>query len=56
MYRTQINEMGEFILEHSSIDDKTFKRNKAKDWYMTEEEQVQYGIVDKILDSLDEII
>lgn len=56
LYRTQINEMGQFILERSSIDDKTFKRNKAKDWYMTEEEQVQYGIVNKVLESLDEII
>ena len=56
MYKKQVAEMGNYILERSKIDDKTFKRNKAKDWYLDAEEQVKYGIVDEIIDNLDEII
>ena len=55
-YKKQIDKMGEYILERTNIDERTFRKNRAKDWYMTEEEQVQYGIVDKTLESLDEII
>ena len=56
IYKQQIDDMAEFILERSTIDPKVFKRNKAKDWYFSSEEQVKYGLADKIITSLDEII
>lgn len=56
MYKIQVDEMADYILDRSSIDKRTFNKNKAKDWYFTLDEQLKYGLVDKKLESLDEII
>lgn len=55
-YKKQIDEMSSYILERSGLDEKLYKRNKSKDWYMDANEQVQYGIVHGIVTNLDEII
>lgn len=56
IYKKQVDEMGTYILKQSGMDEKVFKRNKSKDWYMDHDEQVEYGIVHGIITSLDEII
>lgn len=45
-----------WFLDHCNIDQKLFNRKKKTDWYMTADEMLEYGIVDKIIDSLDEVI
>lgn len=55
-YKKQIEEMGSYILERTGMDDKLYKRNKSKDWYMDSTEQLSNNIVQKIVTSLDEII
>ena len=55
-YKKQIEEMGSYILERTGMDDKLYKRNKSKDWYMDSAEQLSNNIVQKIVTSLDEII
>ena len=55
-YKKQIEEMGSYILERTKMDDKLYKRNKAKYWYMDANEQIQNGVAHKIITSLDEII
>lgn len=45
-----------WFLDHCKIDQKLFNRKKKTDWYMTADEMLEYGIVDKIIDSLDEVI
>lgn len=54
-YKQQIDDMAEFILERSSIDSKTFKRNRTKDWYFSSDDQIKYGLVNKIVTDLDEL-
>lgn len=56
IYKKQIDEMGKYILERTNIPETLFKKNKTKDWYMDHDEQVKYGLVDSIIESLDEII
>lgn len=56
IYKKQIDEMGSYILEQSGMDERIYKKNKSKDWYMDAKEQIQYGIVHKIVTDLDEII
>ena len=56
IYKKQIDEMGAYILERSQMDDKVYKRNKAKDWYLDAEEQIKYGIVSEIITDLDIIL
>lgn len=55
-YKKLIESMRDYILERTSIDIKLFNKNRTKDWYVTDKEQVELGIVDKIAESLDEII
>ena len=55
-YKKQLDAMKKFILERTSIDEKTFNKNKNKDWYLTNEELVKYNVVDKIINSFDELI
>lgn len=45
-----------WFMEHCSIDPKLFNRNKKKDWYMTSDEMLEYGIVNEIIDSLDDVL
>lgn len=54
-YKKQINEMREYILSRTSIDEKTFNKNKTKDWYLTAEELIKYNVVDKLVESFDDI-
>lgn len=48
LYKKEVDEMGKYILERSGMDKRVFNKNKAKDWYMTTDEQLQYGIVHEI--------
>ena len=53
-YKKQVAKMREYIMAHTNIDKKTMTKNQAKDWYLDADEQVKYGIVDKIADNIDE--
>lgn len=55
-YKKQIEEMKRYILDKTSIDEKTFNRNKNKDWYLTVEELVKYNIVDEIITDISVIL
>ena len=48
--------MGAYILERSGMDEKIYKKNKSKDWYLDATEQVNVGLVHAIVTDLDEII
>ncbi len=56
IYKKQVDEMGAYILERSNMDEKIYKKNKSKDWYMDANEQVKYGVVHAVVADLDEII
>ncbi len=45
-----------FLMEHTSVDAKLLKKYKDKDWYLTAEEMLELGFIDKIVESLDEIL
>lgn len=55
-YELQVNKMGKFVLERTKIDDKTWKKNKSKEWYLSDEEQVTYGVVHQLIESIDDIL
>lgn len=54
-YKKQIESMKTYILEKTTIDEKTFNKNRNKDWYLTNEELVKYKVVDKIIENITEI-
>lgn len=55
-YKKLVDLMRNYIMERTTIDSKLFSKNKTKDWYITDSEQVELGIVSKIVENLDEII
>lgn len=44
------------ILNRTKITDKMLSKNKNKEWYILSNEQVELGIVDKIIDDIDEVL
>lgn len=55
-YKKLVDLMRNYIMERTTIDSKLFNKNKTKDWYITDSEQVELGIVSKIVENLDEIL
>ena len=51
-YKKQIEDMKSYVLERTSIDEKTFNKNRSKDWYLTEEELKKYNVVDEIISNI----
>lgn len=44
------------MLKRTKIEPKMFKKKTQTDWFMSENEALEYGIVDKIINDLDEIL
>ena len=55
-YKKMVDDMKNYILSKTYIDEKLFNKNKSKDWYITDEEQVKYGVVNKIVENINEIL
>ena len=55
-YKRQVEDMGKFILARTGMDEKVFKRNKSKDWYLMPEDQLKYGLVHEIVDNIFDIV
>lgn len=52
-YNYLVEKMRDFILSKTKIDQKLFKKNSQKDWYIYDDEMLNLGIVDEIIDNLD---
>ena len=55
-YKRFVDTMRNYIIERTNIDTKTFNKYKSKEWYLYSEDQIKFGIVNKILDDIDEIL
>lgn len=55
-YQRQVEELGEFVLSRTNIPQDIFDENFATDWYLSAKEAIEYGVAEKIITSLDEII
>lgn len=55
-YKKQIKVMKEYILGHTKISESLFKKQEKKDWYVTGDELVTLGIVDKIVTDFSDIV
>lgn len=45
-----------WFVDRCKIDPKLFNRKKKSDWYLSAEEMLEYGMIDKIIGSLDEVM
>ena len=55
-YQRQIEDLRTFILSRTQIPEALFDEKFSTDWYLSAKEAVKYGVADKIINSLDEII
>ena len=55
-YKNLIDKMRSFILDKTTIDPKIFKKKQSTEWYLDANEMIDNGIVDKIIDDLDEVL
>lgn len=46
----------EFILNHTSIPEDLLDKNYRRDWFLFSEDVIKYGIADKIIEDIEEII
>jgi len=54
-YKHSVSMMREYILQRTKIDSKLLNKNKSIEWYLYKEDQINYGVVDKIIESTDEL-
>lgn len=52
-YKYLVDKMRDFILSRTKIDQKLFKKQSSKDWYIYTDEMLNLGIVDEIITDLD---
>lgn len=52
-YKYLVDKMRDIILDKTKIDQKLFKKNSQKDWYIHTDEMLSLGIVDEIVSDLD---
>lgn len=55
-YKLEIDKMKSFILSRTQINPKLFSKRNKDDWYIDANTCLSYGICDKIVESIDEII
>lgn len=55
-YKKQIEQMKSYILENTNIDEKTFNKNRNKDWYLSSDEVLKYGVIDEVITDITTII
>lgn len=55
-YKKQLEQMRQYIISRTDIPESLFDENKTKDWYLSDEEQVSYGVIDKVIESFDDIL
>lgn len=55
-YKRFIDTMRNYIIERTNIDIKTLNKYKSKEWYLYSDDQIKYGIVNKIIEDIDEIM
>lgn len=55
-YKKQIEQMKSYILTNTSIDEKTFNKNRNKDWYLSSNELLKYKIIDDVITDISTIL
>lgn len=54
-YQKKLDWCKKYTLSHTIIPESLYKKKLKDDWYISDEEQLEYGIVDKLIDNLEEL-
>lgn len=50
------SQLQKMLMDRTKVTSRQIKKYKDRDWYMSADEMLEYGLVDKIIESLDEIL
>lgn len=56
VWNEQVKNMGNYILERTGVEEKIWKKNKNKDWWLNADQQVEFGFATEKLESIDQLI
>lgn len=48
--------MKSYILDNTDINEKTFNKNRNKDWYLSSDELLKYGVINQVITDITTII
>ena len=54
-YQRKLEWCKNYTLKHTTISPALYKKKLKDDWYISDTEQIEYGIVEKLIDSLEEL-
>lgn len=54
-YQKDLEWRKNYTLEHTTIPSTLYKKKLKDDWYISGQEQVEYGIVEKLIDNIEEL-
>lgn len=54
-YQRKLEWCKNYTLEHTTISPALYKKKLKDDWYISDKEQVEYGIVEKLIDNIEEL-
>ena len=55
-YQRQIDELADYLLQHTDITEEVLEEKFASEWYLTAQEAVEFGVADQIITDIDEIL
>ena len=55
-YKRDIEKMKNFIIGKTNITKQLFKKHESEDWFINAQDQLKLGIVDAVVDSIDELL
>lgn len=56
VWEMQVKRMGEYIMERTGLDAKTYNKYKNKDWYLNADQQIEFGFATDKLESINQLI
>ena len=54
-YKTQVKDLNNFILERTNVPKNTLTSKLKSDWYITKEDAIKFGVVNKVIEDIDEV-
>lgn len=54
-YELQLKKNKEYVLSKTTITPSMYKSRQKEDWYLDSKEQIKYGIVERVIDSIEEL-
>lgn len=55
-YQSLTSQADEQLFKNTKIDKKTYNKKAPYDWYLNTDDALKYGVIDKVIDDLDEIL